>query len=481
MTKINDNLKRDLFHKHLLTSDQETIVALSTPQGSGAIAVLRLSGENAVIIADNISRLSSNKKLANLKSHTIHHGFVFAKETIQDIDEVLFFLMRGPRTFTGQDVVEISCHNNPFIIEAIINEAIFAGARAAKPGEFTQRAFLNGKIDLIQAESINDLINSHTELALRNSLSQLKGSLSSFISEIEQKIYYILALVEGSFEFFEEEQDDLNIHNMIKDHIIDILKQLYSLKANFNQQQQIKNGIKISLIGHVNVGKSTLFNAILNQDRAIVTTIAGTTRDVIESTLYKKGNFWQLTDTAGLRSTNNFIEKKGIDRSLEQAEVSDIILLVLDSSKFLSDDDLIIYNNIVAKHRKKIIFIANKNDINMNFDTDDLNKQFYAHFISVSGKNKIGIDLIEEEIQSRISKLFEGLNSPFLLNKRQFELVLELIDGFEFIKKEFLNGLEYEIIAHHIRNMLESISTLTGRNINEKLLDKVFRDFCVGK
>lgn len=468
-------------NKHLLTSDQETIIALSTPQGSGAIAVLRLSGENAVQITDKISRLSSKKKLENLESHTIHHGFVVAEKTMHDIDEVLFFLMRGPRTFTGQDVVEISCHNNPFIIEAIINEAIFAGARAAKPGEFTQRAFLNGKIDLVQAESINDLINSQTELALRKSMSQLKGSLSSFISDIEQKIYYILALVEGSFEFFEEEQDDLNINNMIKDHILDILEQLYSLKVNFNQQQQIKNGIKISLIGHVNAGKSTLFNAILKQDRAIVTKVAGTTRDVIESSLYKKGNFWQLTDTAGLRNTDDFIEKEGIDRSLKQAEISDVILLVLDSSEPLSDDNFVVYNKIASKHKSKIIFIANKNDVDGNFDINKLNKQFETQFISVSGKNKTGIDLVEKEIESKISKLFADLNSPFLLNKRQFGLVLELIDGFEFIKKELLDGLEYEIVAHHIKNMLESISELTGRNINEKLLDKVFRDFCIGK
>lgn len=465
-----------------LTSDQETIIALSTPKGSGAIAVIRLSGNNAFNIVDKISRLSSNKKIINCDTHTIEHGFVIDNKTGNVIDEVLFFIMRAPKTFTGQDTIEISCHNNNFIIENIINQAISVGARLAKAGEFTQRAFLNGKIDLVQAESINDLIHAQTEIAVKKSISQVKGSLSNFILEIEEKLLYILALTEGSFEFFEQEVQDLNINNLIQENIINLLEKLNNLKNNFNIQQQIKNGVKISLIGLVNAGKSTLFNAILGQERSIVTQIAGTTRDFVESSMYKNGNFWQLTDTAGLRETNDFIEKEGITRSLEQAEVSDIILLVIDSSCKLTKEQIKIYKQIIDKYRQKIIFVANKFDIKDSTEIlNNLKTIFDVNFLTVSGKNKFGVDLLEIEIEKIIQQNFAELRSPFLLNKRQFNLIIELIEGIEFIKNNLLQNFEYEIIAHHVKSLLESVLELTGKNVNEKMLDKVFKDFCIGK
>ena len=470
--------------KRFLTTDQESIVAQCTPKGSGAIALLRICGDDAFDVVSKISKLSGSKEsgdrlFANLKTHTINHGFIVDLNC--QIDEVLFFVMRGPKTFTGQDTIEISCHNNQFIIEKIIELTISAGARLAAPGEFTQRAFLNEKIDLVQAESINEIINAQTELALRKSMSQLKGSLSNFISTIENDLFSFLALVEGSFEFFEEEQQDLDIDNLIKTKVTHILDKLESLKINFNQQQQIKNGIKICLIGSVNTGKSTLFNALLKQDRAIVTNIAGTTRDIIESSLYRNGNFWQLTDTAGLRITDDFIEKKGIDRSLEQAAIADIILLVLDSSSAPSKEQVDVYNQIIKKYNKKVIFILNKIDIKENIALENLYNIFGSNFLEVSSKEGLGLDKLEILIEEKIQRLFKDLNSPFLLNKRQYSLVLELIDGLNFIKEQFLDKLEYELIAHHIKQMLERVSDLTGRNVNEKMLDKVFSEFCIGK
>ncbi|MBU4269727.1 tRNA uridine-5-carboxymethylaminomethyl(34) synthesis GTPase MnmE, partial [Candidatus Dependentiae bacterium] len=369
-----------------LTLDQETIVALSTPKGNGAIAIIRFSGVNSVSIVDKISRLSSNKYLAELPTHTIHHGFVTNK-------------------ITGQDVIEISCHNNQFIIDEIIELAIKNGARMAGHGEFTQRAFLNNKLDLIRAEAINDLINASTQLALRKSISQVKGSLSDFIIKIEQKILRVLALVEGSFEFFEEEKQDLDIDNLIITEIDEILKELNLLKVNFNQQQQIKNGIKIALIGQVNTGKSTLFNAILGAERAIVTQIAGTTRDVIESSIYRNGNFWQLTDTAGLRETNDFIEKEGIVRSLDQAKLSDVILLVLDISRDIETHELDVYEQLVKEYKDKIIVVANKIDcVRLSLIQDSVfykNKNIFgSNILAVSAKDKTGLDILEKEIEN---------------------------------------------------------------------------------
>lgn len=462
-----------------LTTDQESIIAQCTPSGSGAIALLRICGIDAFDVVSKMSKLSGNKKFSDLKTHTINHGFI--NDLNVQVDEVLFFAMREPKTFTGQDTIEISCHNNQFIIQKIIELAISAGARLATHGEFSQRAFLNNKIDLVQAESINEIINAQTELALRKSMSQLKGSLSNFIFSIEEELFGLLGLVEGSFEFFEEEHQDLDINNLIKEKITHILKKLESLKINFNQQQQIKNGIKICLIGSVNTGKSTIFNALLKQDRAIVTNIAGTTRDIIESSLYKNGNFWQLTDTAGLRVTDDFIEKKGIDRSFKQAAIADIIILVLDSSLVPLSDQVDIYNQIIKKYNKKVLFILNKIDIKDDAVLENLRNTFGNDFLEISAKSGIGIEKLELLIEKKIQKLFNDFNSPFLLNKRQYSLVLELIGILEFIKKEFLEKFECELIAYHVKHMLECVSDLTGRNVNEKMLDKVFSEFCIGK
>lgn len=468
-------------NQKILLSDQEAIISLCTPRGSGAIALLRLSGDNAIDVANTISKLFSGKKLKDCFTHTIHHGYVVDANS-QIIDEVLFFLMHAPKTFTGQDTVEISCHNNPFIIEQIIELAIKAGARLAGRGEFTKRAFLNNKVDLIQAESINELINAQTELALRKSMAQLQGGLSSCMHEIESELVGFLSLVEGSFEFFEEEQQDLDIDKMIKERMFGVLNNLKEIKINFNQQQQIKNGINVSLIGWVNAGKSTLFNSLLKKDRAIVTNIEGTTRDSVECSMYKNGNFWLLVDTAGLRQTQDFIEQEGIERSKKQAAISDIILLVFDLSKVLSEQQVKIYKEIIEKYRDKIIIVANKVDAQDEQATEQLKSiTDYSEVIKVSAIEKKGIDVLESVIESKIQELFSKLQSPFLLNQRQYNLVVELEQKLEFIVNKYSDKIQYELIAYHLKGMLEKLSELTGRSVSEKVLDRVFSDFCIGK
>ncbi|MFA5074650.1 MAG: tRNA uridine-5-carboxymethylaminomethyl(34) synthesis GTPase MnmE [Candidatus Babeliales bacterium] len=466
---------------NFLTRDNEAIIAQCTPKGSGAIAVLRLSGQNTVFVADKIAKLSSGKKLQNCSSHTINHGYVINHGSKEIIDEVLFLFMQAPKTFTGQDTVEINCHNNAYIIEQIINQAIKAGARLADRGEFTKRAFLNNKIDLIQAEAINEIINAQTENALRKSMSQLHGSLSFYLQNLQEDIVGLLAVAESSFEFLEEEHQALDINNIFKDKILKILSNLEEIKNNFNQQQQIKNGIKISIIGGVNLGKSTLFNTLAKQDRAIVTDIAGTTRDVIETSIYKNGNFWLLTDTAGLRQTEDIIEKEGIEKAWQQASLADIILLVFDLSKNLSEQQLEIYKNIIEKHENKIIFVGNKFDRENNAVLDKLNFLTNKKFIKISALNKTGISDLESEIEIKIQDLFAKLQSPFLLNQRQHNLILELESKLKFIENSFAKNIEYELIAYHLKDILERLSELTGKNVTEKVLDRVFLDFCVGK
>src|SRR6266404_2764493 len=389
----------------LYSSSNDTIIAQCTPQGSGAIALLRLSGDNAFHIADSISKLA-NKVISALPTHTIHYGWVIDQNG-NHIDQVLFLLMRAPHTFTGDDTVEITCHNNPFIIQNIIQAALVAGARLAQEGEFSRRAVSNNKIDILQAEAINDLIHANTQLTLKQSLSQLEGSFSHWIITIEKQLIKALALSDASFEFLDEENMEFNVQ--IKEIIDSVINTINSLKSTFNQQQQIRNGIRIAIIASVNAGKSSLFNAFLKQDRAIVTNIAGTTRDAIEAGLYKNGNYWTLIDTAGLRTTDDIIEQMGITRSHEEAHKADIILLVFDGSQKLSSAECAVYQEIIDAYGDKIIVVINKTDLPQKNNPIASIRQSH----SVCTTNKNSIISVESAIQDKINSLFAAIGSPF--------------------------------------------------------------------
>lgn len=458
----------------MLTRDEQPIIALCTPKGSGAIAIIRITGIGCINIIDQFAKLSSGKNLIDLQSHTIHHGHIIDPTTKNFIDEVLFFLMKVPKTFTGQDTIEVSCHNNPFIINKIIELSILHGARHAEPGEFTQRAYLNNKIDLLQAEAIHDVITAQTQAAVKKSMEQLHGTFSSKVKEIEKKLVIILALVESSFEFLDEEQQDLGINKKIIKTLDELVASIENVKSNYSQQQRIKQGIRIALLGNVNVGKSTLFNTLVKHDRAIVTKHAGTTRDCIESNLYKNGNFWLLLDTAGLRETSHEIEREGIERTQQEAKTADIILLIFDSSQELTPEQLSSYKKLLSLYKNKIILVANKSD-------KANNKLSLQPNISVSAKNKTGIDTLETAIESKIQELFKSCNAPFLLNERQYHLITMLHDKLVTLKNEINCITEPELLAHHLKEMIEMVAELTGKNVSEQIIDSVFRTFCIGK
>lgn len=452
----------------MINHNEKTIIAQCTPKGSGALALLRLSGSDAVNIAAQISKLASNEKLTDLKSHTIHYGSIVDDQSIT-IDKVMFIVMHGPKTFTGENVIEITCHNNPFIIEQIISLAISKGARIAQEGEFAKRAFLNGKIDLLQAEAINDLLNAHTQQAIKKSLSQLEGTFSNWILKIEKKLIKCLALCEASFEFID---DEIEFGPQIKADIEVMLNDIKEAKQKFNQQQQIKEGIRIALIGSVNAGKSSLFNTLIKKERAIVTNIAGTTRDSIEAGLYKEDYYLTIVDTAGLRTTDDIIEQAGIQRSFEEAHKADIILLVFDGSRDTNEHETTVYSQITKDYENKVIFVSNKCDLPVKLAND---------YLQISTKTKNNIPLLEQKIKEKIDSLLKKGDSPFLLNKRQFNLLGDLENKLIVINEMLSKQIDYEILSIHINEALQSISELSGKTVSENGMDAIFKEFCVGK
>lgn len=457
----------------ILSHDEQTIIAQCTPIGTGAIALLRISGADAITITDRFTQLASNKSLSEATSHTVHYGSIQGKQR-EIIDRVMFIIMHAPRTFTGQNVVEITTHNNQFVIEAIIATAIRHGARLAQQGEFSRRAVLNGKIDLLQAEAISELLSANTQFALKKSLAQLDGSFSHWVHKIEQQLLHALAFSEASFEFIDEE--DLAFSRQIEAIIISILDTITQLKQTFDQQQQIKQGIRIALIGSVNAGKSSLFNALLKKDRAIVTNIAGTTRDSIEAGLYRNGNYWTLIDTAGLRHTNDIIEQQGIDRSHKEAELADIILLVIDGARSMSNEEEKAYRTLLDQYIQKTIIVHTKADL------APVAIPLANHgYLASSASNATSIDPIHQAIEQKISILFDRAESPFLLNQRQFNLLMGLEQKLHALLPQVRHAPQYEIISYHLQDALTLLSELTGKSISEAGMDAVFRNFCVGK
>lgn len=485
----------------MLMSEEQTIVALSTPMGSGALAVIRLSGVTACAIVAQITKLASNKLLTEVPSHTVHYGSIVDAHS-QVIDTCMITVMRAPRTFTGQDTVEITAHNNPFIIEAIIQESIRNGARPAQEGEFTRRAFLNNKIDLIQAEAINELIHANTQSVLKKALAQVDGSFSQWLSTCELALVKALAFCEASFEFLDDEGD---FGHVISDQLTEILRQITNVKQSFDAMQQIRNGIRIALIGSVNAGKSSIFNALIKQDRAIVTPIAGTTRDTIEAGIYKQGNYWTIIDTAGIRTTHDTIEQEGIKRSWQEAHKADVVILVIDGARQLLHDERAIYHELYTKYSHKTIVVKNKSDLvavnkgdgeltsilsinrdqasidQLLADQSTFDKTLEQVFIEVSGLTKSGIDILEQLIEQKIAQLLASCDAPFLLNQRQFNILLGLEQKLQTIVSMLSGTIQYELISYHLRDSLEHLTELTGKSVSEAAMDAVFKQFCVGK
>jgi len=456
---------------------EDTIAAIATPAGQGGIGIVRISGKDAMAIASQMVRLRSNKRVQDCASHTVHYGVVMDKAHV--IDEVLVTLMRGPKSYTGEDVVEISGHGGMTVLRAVLQTILAAGARLAGPGEFTKRAFLNGRMDLTQAEAVIDIIQAKTSNFLRQSQHQLKGELSTKLNAIREELIKIYTMVEALINF-PEDGIDAQGRQQITARIRLQEKEVDALLASGQSGRLLKEGIRIVLCGKPNVGKSSLLNALLKQERAIVTDIAGTTRDVLEESAQIKGIPISLVDTAGILEPRDLIEKEAIARSHLYIKSADLVLLVLDQSRQLEAQDQLLIEQLKTA---PVLLVINKMDLPSKLETSVPEKLFsQEHMVKVSALNASSIQALEDKIVDIIAK-GKNLDTDGILvnNIRHMKALEEAQKNLQDATRLMQEETSLEFISEDIKSAINQLDAITGRNIDEDLLDRIFSEFCIGK
>ena len=459
----------------------QTIAAISTAMTESGIGIVRMSGEEAFQIADKIYRSKKgNKVLSEQKSHTIHYGYIVDGD--ETIDEVLVMLMRGPHSFTGEDTVEINCHGGVFVVKKILETTIKYGARPAQPGEFTKRAFLNGRIDLSQAEAVIDVIQSKNEYALKSSVSQLKGNIKKKINEIRNEILYHTAFIETALDDPEHISVD-GYGEQLKVVVDNNLKEIKELLASADDGRIIKEGINTVIVGKPNAGKSSLLNLMVGEDRAIVTDIAGTTRDVLQETINLQGISLNIMDTAGIRNTEDIVEKIGVEKAISHANDADLIIYVIDSSTPLDEND---YKILEIVRKKKTIILLNKSDLDMMItrkDVEDiLPEKDMIPVIEISAKNQKGIDELEEALKEMFYKGSISFNSEiYITNVRQKTALQDAYESLRKVKESIELGMPEDFYSIDLMDAYESLGNITGETIGEELVNEIFSKFCMGK
>ena len=514
-----------------MRNESGTIAAISTAMSNSGIGIVRMSGEEAVEIADRIYKGKKGKKLSEQPTHTIHYGYIADGE--DTIDEVLVMLMRGPHSYTGEDTVEINCHGGVYVVRRILETVIKYGARPAEPGEFTKRAFLNGKMDLSQAEAVGDLISSKNEYALRSSVSQLKGNIKTEIQKIREEILYHTAFIETALDDPEHISVDgygEKLEVVVDEH----MKSLKHLLSTCDDGRMIKEGIKTVIVGKPNAGKSSLLNVLLGEERAIVTEIAGTTRDVLEEHMNLQGISLNIVDTAGIRDTEDVVEKIGVDRAKENAKDADLIMYVIDASAPLDEND----NDIMRMiHGRKAIILLNKADLSTILGKDEIKKKYaevnsmrdidhmkqagsdaqnsasekinidsknnatekpemhsesknmetagdtdYPAIIEISAKNGQGIGELEHTLKEMF---FEGKISfndeIYIINVRHKTALNHAYEALKKVKESIDMGMPEDFYSIDLMDAYEELGSITGETIGEDLVNEIFSKFCMGK
>lgn len=455
----------------------DTITAIASAMSPSGIGIIRISGPKAMDVIDRIYRSKNGKKkIKEVSSHTIHYGFIMDGEIM--IDEVLVMIMRGPHTYTGEDTVEIDCHGGVLAMKKVLETVIKYGARPAEPGEFTKRAFLNGRIDLSQAEAVMDVISAKNEYALKSSLSQLKGSVQKSIKEIRSKIIYHIAYIESALDDPEHVSVD-GYGEVLEEELYPLRKTIQKLLKSADEGKMIHEGIKTVILGKPNAGKSSLLNILVGEEKAIVTDIAGTTRDILEEQIVLQGISLRMIDTAGIRDTNDTVEKIGVDKARKYASDADLILYVVDASVPLDEND----ENIMELLKdKKVIVLLNKSDLDTVVDESYLKNMVNAPVLWISAKNESGIKELEDTIKELFFTGEINFNDQVYITNIRHKTALQEADrSLGLVENSIQMGMPEDFFTIDLMSAYESLGQIIGEAVGENLVNEIFSKFCTGK
>ena len=456
-----------------INMNSDTIAAIATAMSPSGIGIIRISGDEALAVIDRIyCSKNSNKKLSECKSHTIHYGYIY------DYNEVMVLIMKAPNSYTREDTVEIDCHGGVYVMKRILETVIKYGARPAEPGEFTKRAFLNGRIDLTQAESVIEVINAKNDYALKSSLNQLKGSIHEDVKKIRDEIIYEIAFIESALddpEHISLEGYPEKLHKIVDKEVENVDK----LLKTFDNGRILKEGINTVIVGKPNAGKSSLLNVLVGQEKAIVTEIAGTTRDVLEEQINLNGITLNVMDTAGIRNTSDVVEKIGVDRARSYAANADLVIYVIDASTNLDEND---YEIMKLLQDKKSIVLLNKSDLDIKVTPADVNKYLDTKIISISAKHNKGIDEFEDTIKEMFFRGEVTFNDEvYSINVRQKNSLQIVLNYLKQVNQSIEDGMAEDFFSIDLMGAYEELGKIIGESVEDDLVEEIFSKFCMGK
>lgn len=455
---------------------KDTIAAIATGLSNSGISIIRISGPQSFEIANKIFKSKKGTDISEMKSHTVHYGDICDGNDI--VDEVLLIIMKAPNTYTKEDIVEIDCHGGIFVTRKILDLVIKNGARTAEPGEFTKRAFLNGRIDLSQAEAVTDIINSKNDYALKGSVNMIEGRFSTKIKKIREDLLYNIAYIESALD----DPEHYSLDNYVDKLIIIVensINTVNKLLITANNGKLLTQGIKSVILGKPNAGKSSLLNVLVGSDRAIVTDIPGTTRDIIEEEINIDGMVLKLADTAGIRETNNLVEKIGVDKAMESARDADLILYVIDSSEEISEED----KNILEQIRDfNVIILLNKSDLKQKVTSSDIAVITDKKVINISAKENAGIDELSETLKKMFIEGKVNYNDElYMIDARKKELLQNTIESLKLVMKSIEDKMPEDFYTIDLMNAYEELGKIIGESVEEDLVNEIFSKFCMGK